>query len=128
MLRILFLVLVVMASMAFAQKEEKPVSGEIRNALSVDSLFEEFGVVPNGQIRSYLDNFFNNLHNNPTAKGYILNYGNKRDVSRRERLFRDHITFRGMNASQITFMRGKKGVDLKTQLWIVPEGAKPPTP
>lgn len=124
MLKVLFLISIVMVSFTFAQRENATNSSEKPNA----ALLEEFAAVPNGQIRSYLDNFFYTLQQNPTAKGYIFVYGKKTDVAKRERLYRNHITFRKFDPSQIKFGKGKIGTELKTQLWIVPEGAEPPKP
>jgi hypothetical protein len=120
----LFFVLVVMSLNAFAQNEQRTEPPEMRKA----STLEEFGKVPSGQIRLYLDNFFGELQNNPTAQGYIFNYGAKRDVARREKLFRDHVVFRKVNPSQITFVRGKYEIELRTQLWVIPEGNEMPKP
>jgi hypothetical protein len=88
---------------------------------------DSFGVLPNDEVRGRLDAFFSQLQNDPTATGYIINYGSDRDVARRETLIRNHITFRNFDASRITFVRGE-GTELRTRLFLVPAGATPPTP
>ncbi len=124
MWRVLFLVLVVTSSTMFAQVEEKSLSTEMPKA----SVLSEFGKSPNGQIRMLVDNFFLELQNNPTAQGYIFDYGMRKEVAEREKNFRNHIVFRSQDASRITFVRGKVEKEIRTQLWIVPEGAEPPKP
>ena len=120
----LLVLMLMCSSTVFAQSGQKPEPTETRKA----STLEEFGKVPNGQLRSYLDNFFGELQKNPTAQGYIFNYGAKRDVARREKLFRDHVIFRKVDSSRITFVKGKNDTEFRTQLWIVPEGVEPPKP
>jgi hypothetical protein len=88
---------------------------------------DDFGKEPNDQIRGRLDSYFSQLQNNPSAQGYIINYGPDREVARREKLIRDHIAFRGQDASRFTFIRGE-GTDIRTRLVLVPSGATPPTP
>lgn len=122
MWRVLFLILIVSVSLVFAQEKQDADLSEKPKA----ELIEEFAAVPNGRVRLYLDIFFNTLQNNPSAEGYVLTYGARKDVGRREKLFRNHIAFRRADSSRLKFVRGK-GVEFKTQLWIVPAGAEPPT-
>lgn len=88
---------------------------------------DDFGKEPNDQIRGRLDTFFTQLQNNPSAQGYIIDYGTDRDVAAREKLIRGHIAFRNQDASRFTFVRGE-GTEIRTHLFIVPSGATPPTP
>ncbi|MCY7345781.1 MAG: hypothetical protein LH614_06110 [Pyrinomonadaceae bacterium] len=88
---------------------------------------DDFGVLPNDEVRGRLDNFFSRLQNNPSANGLIINYGKARDVAKRETLIRNHIAFRNFDASRITIVRGE-GADLRTRLILVPAGATAPTP
>ena len=88
---------------------------------------DDFGKQPNDQIRGRLDSYFSQLQNNPSAQGYIINYGPDREVAKREKLIRDHIAFRGQDASRFTFVRGE-GTEIRTRLVLVPSGATPPTP
>lgn len=118
MFRILFLILIVMSSLAFSQTAEKP------EALMAD----EFGKVPNGHFRSVLDNFFVELQNNPDSQGLIINYGAKRELAARERLIKNHISFRKFPDSRISFINGGHSNQIKTQFWRVPQGAENPKP
>jgi hypothetical protein len=90
---------------------------------------DEFGVLSNDEVRTRLDSYFVALQNDPTAQGYIINYGKPRDVARRETLIRNHIRFRNFDASRITFVRGdENGGTLRTRLVLSPSGAPTPTP
>ncbi len=88
---------------------------------------DDFGNEKADQIRGRLDNFFTVLQNNPSAQGYIFNYGSNKDVAAREKLIRNHIAFRNQDAGRFTFVRGE-GTEIRTRLVLVPSGATPPTP
>lgn len=90
---------------------------------------DEFGAIPNDDVRNRLDNFFVELQNDPTATGYIINYGTARDVAKRETLIRNHIRFRNFDASRINLVRGgDNGGTLNTKLILSPSGAPTPQP
>ena len=118
MLKVLFLILAVMCSAAFAQTEKPP------QAIS----FDEFETATNGYVKMRMDAFFVELSNNPASYAYILNYGTAREIAKREKQLQNSITFRKYDASRITFVRGGTREKIKTVLWIVPPGAEPPTP
>lgn len=88
---------------------------------------DEFGKMPNDDVKNRLDSFFNELNADPSSKGYIINYGTAKEAARLEKLINDHIRFRSFDASRITMVRGA-GTDTNTQLWVVPAGADNPTP
>jgi hypothetical protein len=126
MLRIIFFILVLNILIAFGQDEGKPLIEKQEQPETI--MVSNFGVVPSGQLRSLYDTFFVELFNNPTAQGYVINYGSKKEISIREKLLHNHIGFREFNASRITFVRGGNKKKFATELWIVPFNAKPPTP
>lgn len=89
---------------------------------------DEFGALQNDDIKARLDPFAVQLQNDPSSTGTIINYGTPAQVRRREALMRTYLTRnRGIDASRLTFVNGGTG-DIKTELWIVPAGATPPTP
>ena len=75
MFKVLFLILFVMSSFAFAQTEEKPQA----------NLFDEFEMATNGNVKMRTDSFFTELSNNPASQGYIVNFGTNREIAGRER-------------------------------------------
>lgn len=93
-------------------------------------LVDEFGAMPNDDIRGRLDTFFSELSNNPSNQGYIINYGTPQQIAARERLIANHIRFRGQDPSRITIVNGGASPDgvPTTKLYRVPPGADNPTP
>ncbi len=94
-------------------------------------LFDEFGPIPNDEVKARIQNLYVELGNNPGAQGYIINYGTDREVARREKQIRDAITFLNLDASRVTMVNGganPRGKGVWTKVWIVPAGADNPTP
>lgn len=92
-------------------------------------LVDEFAVATNDDVKARVDNFYVALSNNPTASGYIINYGTPREITRREAQIRAQIRFRGLDESRVTFVNGgDTGEGVKTRFYVVPTGATPPTP
>jgi hypothetical protein len=92
-------------------------------------LVDEFGKLPNDDIRGRLDAFFTELSNNPNNQGYIINYGTDKEITARERLITNHIGFRNFDRSRITLVRGgDTGEGPKTKLYRIPPGADNPAP
>ena len=90
---------------------------------------DEFGPLPNDEVRGRIDNLFVTLSNNPDAQGYIINYGTDREIAAREKLIQNHINFRKYDRSRVTMVRGGNpdGVQ-NTKVYTVPPGADNPTP
>lgn len=91
---------------------------------------DEFGRLPNDDIRGRLDNFFNELNANPGNQGYIILYGTEREMTARERLITNHINFRSFPRDRITIVRGGVHPDgtVYTKLYRIPPGAENPAP
>ncbi len=90
---------------------------------------DEFGKLPNDDIRGRLDSFFAELANNPNNQGYIINYGTDRDIAARERLILNHMTFRSFDRNRVTLVRGgDNGGQINTKLYRIPPGADNPAP
>ena len=89
MFRILFLILIVTGSIAFAQTEENIESRETPKAVKVD----EFEKATNGNVKMRMDVFYVELNNNPAAQGFIINYGNAKEIFKREKQIRNSILF-----------------------------------
>ncbi|HXF43398.1 MAG TPA: hypothetical protein VNK26_06630 [Pyrinomonadaceae bacterium] len=99
-------------------------------ALPTAVQIDEFGKLPNDDIRARLDTFFAELANNPNNQGYIINYGTPKEIAAREKLIINHINFRKFDRSRITIVNGGPSPDgvVKTKLYRVPPGANNPTP
>jgi hypothetical protein len=107
---------------------------------------DEFGDVGCEDEKARLDNFANELQNNPDVQGYIVFYGGKRHqhptrpssrpalprrgeaetrVARLKPYLNDN---RGIDANRIVVINGGYRDRWAAELWIVPKGANPPTP
>lgn len=92
-------------------------------------LIDEFGKLPNDDIRGRLDTFFAELQNNPNNQGYIINYGTDAEIAAREKIITNHINFRKFDRSRITLVRGgDTGEGVKTKAYLIPPGAANPNP
>ena len=86
------------------------------------------GDVANDQVRAEIDNLFIRLQNEPSSTGYILTYGSSRDVARREKLIRDHIRLRRYDSSRVVLLNNPDGSEIRSEVYLVPQGVEPPTP
>lgn len=106
-----------MSSFAVAQTEEKPPQA---------SKIDEFETATNGYVKWRMDAYFVELDNNPSAQGYVINFGTNREIAIREKQLRTAMTFRRFDTSRITLVNsGFRGI-VKTELWLVPPGAENP--
>ena len=71
-----------------------------------------------------LDQFFNELNQDPSSVGYLLAYGQDRAVARARMQLNSWIKMRNFDGSRITFVTaGKGGKKADIDLWRVPAGA-----
>lgn len=78
-----------------------------------------------GELKARLDNYFNQLMNDPTAQGFIVIYPpSSAEKVRVERVIRNYIKVRNFDTSRIVLTAGKKR-DVRSILhfWLVPAGA-----
>ena len=118
MLKVLFLILLVMSSVAFAHTQEKQQAYK----------FFEFENVSKSLLKEKWNEFYNQLKVDKSSQGYIINYGKPKEVAKREKQIRELINFREYDAPRITFVRGENVNKLKSVFWIVPAGAEMPKP
>lgn len=95
---------------------------------------DEFGRIGECDLGARLDNLLVTLQNETDATGYIIFYQGK-DVLPAEyetnlnmRRVRNYIAFRNQDSSRLTFIDGGFREEVSTELWLVPNGAEPPTP
>ncbi|HLL74082.1 MAG TPA: hypothetical protein VK421_02200 [Pyrinomonadaceae bacterium] len=95
--------------------------------------FDEYGNLPHCDLTARLDNLANLLQENPNAAGYIVTY----DAAKGRPGFAKYaaewqmdylVNSRGVAPERIVaFGAGRyQGEELKTELWVVPPGAKAP--
>jgi len=117
MIRILFLILVVLSSVAFAQTEKKePIK------------FFEFGTISDKLLKVKFDSFFIKLEEGSNFDGYIVNYGTNDEITKREKQIQKILISTEQQSIRVSIARGGESEKQKTVLWIVPDGGKPPIP
>jgi hypothetical protein len=93
------------------------------------TLVSEFGQKTPDEIKAELDPFIIQLNNDPTAQGYIINYGTPAQIKARRAVLVKAINFRKFPMERITFVDGPDtGDGPRTKLYIVPAGVTPPAP
>ncbi|MEO6655241.1 MAG: hypothetical protein ABIO36_04095 [Pyrinomonadaceae bacterium] len=93
------------------------------------SIVDEFGAKTDDEIKANVDNFFIQLNNNPSARGFIINYGSAAEIKKRRAQIMKAINFRKYDVSRVTFVDGPdNGSGVNTKFYLVPAGATDPTP
>lgn len=90
--------------------------------------FAEIGVVSDEELKLKMDEFENEQNKNTSDTGYIITYGIQKEISERERKMRDSLRLRRYDSSRIVLLSHNDGGNLRTVFWLVPYGAKLPTP
>lgn len=106
-------------------------TGGVINPKPESRLIDEFGKLPDDEVKARIDALYVALGNEPNAQGYIINYGTDREIAARERQIQKAINFRKYDASRVTIVRGganPNGAGVWTKVWIVPAGADNPQP
>ena len=94
-------------------------------------LFDQFGKLPDDEVKARIQNLYVELGANPNSQGYIINYGTNKEVAAREKQIQKAINFLKLDGSRVTVVRGganPNGAGVYTKVWIVPPGADDPTP
>jgi hypothetical protein len=87
------------------------------------SPFDQFGDIPNDDVRERLDAFLITLQNWPSSKGYIVSSGPADKIKKRENLVRSHGEFRNFGLERIILKDGGREESLRSVFWVVPDGA-----
>ena len=92
--------------------------------------FDEYGNIRFNDEKARLDNYAIQLQNEPTSQGYIIAFGScDAEGQTRGNRAKDYlVNTRGIDAGRLVVVDGGCMPELKVQLWIVPQGATPPTP
>ncbi len=94
--------------------------------------FDEYGNVNFNDEKARLDNYAIQLQNAPGTQAYIIAYGGRRGrtgeaQARADRAKNYLVNTRGIDAGRISTVDGGFREDLAVELWLVPQGATPPT-
>ena len=95
--------------------------------------FDEFPAIARNDEKARLDNYAIELQNDPSSTAYVIVYPGRRgrptDVQRHTARIVDYlVNSRGVNSQRIITIVGPTRDDLLVELWLCPQGAKPPTP
>ncbi len=93
--------------------------------------FDEFPNIARNDEKARLDNYAIELQNDPTATAYVIVYPGQRgrpgEVQQHTTRIVDYIVnSRGINGSRIITLVGPPRDVLLVELWLCPQGAKPP--
>ncbi|HKO99169.1 MAG TPA: hypothetical protein VJU86_19375 [Pyrinomonadaceae bacterium] len=94
--------------------------------------FDEFPTLSYNDEKARLDTYAIELQNDPTSTAYVIVYPGQRGrpgaVERQTKRIVDYlVNSRGIDASRIITLVGPSRDSLLVELWLCPQGAKPPT-
>jgi hypothetical protein len=107
--------ILVLAGIAFAQPEPKAIK------------FAEIRTMSQKAIKATMDNYLEEFRRDSSAQGYIITYGSPKAISARRKQITSSITSMPEDL-RLTFVDGGFRRTVRTVVWIVPAGAKPPIP
>lgn len=95
--------------------------------------FDEYYDIARNDEKARLDNFAIQLQQEPGSQGYIIVYPSRRaksnDAQARSQRISDYlVNSRGIDTHRVVIVMGPQREDWLFELWVVPEGAPPPTP
>jgi hypothetical protein len=95
--------------------------------------FDEYYDIARNDEKARLDNYAIQLQSEPGSQGYIIVYPSRRarpnDAQARAQRISDYlVNSRGIDSHRVVITMGPPREDWLFELWVVPEGAPPPTP
>jgi hypothetical protein len=95
--------------------------------------FDEFPDIARNDEKARLDNYAIELQNDPTSTAYVIVYPGQRgrpgDVQRHTTRIVDYlVNSRGVSAQRVVTLVGPARDVLMVELWLCPQGARPPAP
>lgn len=93
--------------------------------------FDEFPAIAYNDEKARLDNYTIEMQNDPTSTAYVIVYpgqrGRANEVQRHTTRIVDYlVNSRGISAQRIVTLVGPARPDLMVELWLCPQGARPP--
>src|SRR5689334_19415685 len=91
--------------------------------------FAEFGSISQAALAEKVRDLYRQVTgNNRDQQAFIFNYGTKDAIAQRTKMITKSITFMFQDPPRVTFVDVVRRSRIRTVMWIVPPGAKPPTP
>lgn len=119
--KIFFVLLILSSFFENSFGQEKP---EARRIDKMEEICSE-------DLMARMDNYFNQLNDEPTAKGYIIFYGDSSREGRNLHLIKymiESYPTRRFDKTRLVLLRGENLTQTRTEFWIVPTAAVPPRP
>lgn len=126
MWRILFLILILFSSIAFAQTQEDIIS-DPPNSYK----FDEFGLIPEKVWKSKFDELLIKQDSKCEEQIFLFLYGNKKTLNKVGKKYLDYLVKTrvcDLDPRKIFIVFGGKRKKQWTEIWIVPLGANLPVP
>ena len=104
---------------------------QIPNELPNCRKFDEYSKIQRNDEKARLDNYGIELQNDPTSTAYVVVYpgrnGRPGEVQQRSTRVVDYLAnSRGIDKQRIVVIIGSAREELLVELWVCPQGAKPP--
>jgi hypothetical protein len=118
MLKVLFLILIAMSSVTFAQAQQtdKPYK------------FFEYEKISKGLLKEKIESLCIEIDKTSWV-GWIINYGTPKQLAGREKQIKEtNLCRQEFPSPRIIFVRVEDENKSKTEFWLVPPGEKPPIP
>ena len=90
-------------------------------------LFDEFEYQNSEDFMARFDAFAIELENDPENKGFVIIYGDKKSYAAKEKEIKEYSA-RRLGSKKLNYLKGVGDSKTEIQFWIVPKGAKSPTP
>ncbi len=95
--------------------------------------FDEYYDIARNDEKARLDNYAIQLQSEPGSQGYVIVYPSRRarpnEAQARAQRVSDYlVNSRGIDTHRVVIIMGPAREDWLFELWVVPEGAPPPTP
>jgi hypothetical protein len=95
--------------------------------------FDEYYDIARNDEKARLDNYAIQLQSEPGSQGYIIVYPSRKASdaqahARAQRISDYLVNSRGIDSHRVVITMGQPREDWLFELWVVPEGAPPPTP
>lgn len=86
---------------------------------------DEFGDISDDDIKARIDNLFIEVQYSPNSIGYIVSYGPRTLITKRQKIIQRHIKFRKFDLKRIVFINGGKEKKIRSRFWVLPSEIDP---
>jgi hypothetical protein len=124
MFRVLFLSLILIGSVAIVHAEKVNPIPAPTSFIPLDTI----RTASDKDIIARFEGLKNELSKDPTARGYIINYGTKSQIQKRERQVRKALVFHKIDPKMVLIASAGSRGYLETIIYLIPASAEVPQP